>query len=302
MNERTVQRVGILGLGIMGSAFARRASGAGLIVTGWDRAPEHATALAADGVREARSPADAAAGADVVVTMVTDADAVLSVMRDQGAFAAMPAGATWAQMATIGLDGIQQSERLAATRPEITLVDAPVSGSKATAEAGKLIVLASGDRERANPATARFFSSIATQTHWLGPVGSGTRMKLLLNAWLAVVNEGVAEVVGLADVLGVPPRQFTAVVTGGPLVPPWALAKIEKIANQKTAETEFPLRWAEKDVRLALDAAGDAERARLPILNEIAEVWATALDEFGSQDLSAIYTALARRAAGTVRS
>lgn len=205
-------------------------------------------------------------------------------------------------MATIGLEGIEQSAALAATRLELTLLDAPVSGSKAAAEDGKLVVLASGDQARANPATARFFSSIAVQTHWLGPVGTGTRMKLLLNAWIAVLNEGVAEVVNLADILGIAPQDFTAVVAGGPLVPPWASAKIEKIAHGRTDETEFPLRWAEKDVRLALDAAGGAERARLPILNEIAKVWVTALDEFGTQDLSAVYTALARRAASTVRS
>jgi len=296
MNERTTQRVTILGLGIMGSAFAQRAAGAGLVVTGWDRNPERLTALAGDGVIAARSPAEAVAGADTVVTMVPDADAVLSVMRELGAFAAMAPGSTWAQMATVGLAGIEQSAALAATRPEITFVDAPVSGSKATALEGKLIVLASGDRERTNPATIRFFSSLAAQTDWLGPAGAGTRMKLLLNAWIAVLNEGVAEVLALADTLGVAPHDLLSVVTGGPLVPPWALAKIAKIAQQRTNVPEFPLRWATKDVNLALDAAGDA-RARVPILNDIANVWDAALDQYGTADLSAIYNALLRRTA-----
>jgi 3-hydroxyisobutyrate dehydrogenase len=301
MNERTTHRVAILGLGIMGSAFARRAAQAGIFVSGWDRTPERAIALAADGVHPARSPAEAAADADAVVTMVADAAAVLNVMRDQGAFGAMPSGATWAQMATIGIDGVRQAAELAADRPDITLLDAPVSGSKTAAAEGKLVVLASGERERANPAAIRLFAALASQTHWLGPVGAGTRMKLLLNAWLAVLNEGVAEVAGLADVLGVAPRQFSALVAGGALVPPWALAKLDKIAERRTNETEFPLRWAEKDVVLALDAAGDAARTRLPILNEIAKVWATALDEFGTHDLSAIYTALARRTTSVPR-
>jgi 3-hydroxyisobutyrate dehydrogenase len=207
----------------------------------------------------------------------------------------MAAGSTWAQMATIGLEGIRQAADLATTRPEVTLLDAPVSGSKTAALAGKLVVLASGNRELANPGAMRLFSSLAQQTHWLGPVGAGTRMKLLLNAWIAVLNEGVAEIMGLADVLGVEPKAFTGVVAGGPLVPSWALAKVEKIAQRRTEETEFPLKWADKDVRLALDAAGEAARARLPILNDIANVWATALDEFGADDLSAVYEALACR-------
>jgi 3-hydroxyisobutyrate dehydrogenase len=300
MNTSRTPRVAILGLGIMGSAFALRAVRAGQAVTGWDRNPKQLAALAADGLRAATSPAEAAANADLVVTMVADAEAVLSVMRDEGAFAAMPAGANWAQMATIGLAGIEQSAALAATRPEINLVDAPVSGSKAAAEEGNLIVLASGDRQRVNQATTVFFEILAAQVHWLGPIGSGTRMKLLLNAWLAFLNEGDAELVGLADVLGVNPRTFLEVVAGGPLVPRWALNKIEKIVERKTNQTEVPLRWAEKDVRLALDAAGD-ERARLPILSEIVNVWASALDEFGTHDLSAIYDALARRASTPAR-
>jgi 3-hydroxyisobutyrate dehydrogenase len=282
--------VTVLGLGIMGSAFAHTAAARGLQVTGWDRSPAHLAALTAGGGRFASTAAEAAANADVVVTMVPDADAVMDVMTSQGAFAAMRPGAVWVQMSTIGVEGTERALRLAATRGDVTLIDAPVSGSKAVAEQGKVLVLASGDRERAGAATQRFFEALGT-VQWLGEAGAGTRMKLLFNAWIAIEMEGVAELAILAGALGVDLQRFASLAAGGPLVPPWALAKMKKISEGTTAETEFPLRWADKDVRLARSAAGD-QRARLPMLGTIDAVWAGAVERYGGDDLSAIYVAL----------
>jgi 3-hydroxyisobutyrate dehydrogenase len=223
--------------------------------------------------------------------MVSNADAVLSIMKEREVLPAMKPGAVWIQMSTIGVEGTERASRLAVTRPEIGFLDAPVSGSKAAAEQGKLVILASGDKVRAGAAAQPFFDAIAAQTHWLGEVGQGTRMKLLFNAWIAVLMEGVAEVSILGDALGIDLGRFASLVSGGPLVPAWAVAKLQKIKEGRTAETEFPLRWAHKDVQLALAAAGE-ERARLPILNKIDATWAEAEPGFGADDLSAIYLAL----------
>jgi 3-hydroxyisobutyrate dehydrogenase len=219
---------------------------------------------------------------------------VLDVMDDLGAFSAMKPGACWVQMATIGVEGTERALRLAQTRPEITFVDAPVSGSRKPAEAGKLVILASGDRERAGPETQRFFEAVGSNVHWLGAAGQGTRMKLVFNAWMGVVMEGVAEVATLCDALAVEPARFAELAEGGPLFPSWALEKLRKIVAGTVEEPEFPLRWAEKDVSLALSAAGDA-RAALPVLSDIATVWEDAAADFGSYDLSAVYLALQRR-------
>jgi 3-hydroxyisobutyrate dehydrogenase len=283
--------VAILGLGIMGSALARGAARAGLTTTGWSRSAARDSAATSNTVHIVPTARDAVLEADVVVSMVSDADAVLSIMDEHAAFSAMKPGAAWIQMSTIGVDGTERASRLAATRPEIVFLDAPVSGSKATAEQGKLVILASGDRLRAGETVQRFFDAIAVRTHWLGDVGQGTRMKLLFNAWLAFLMEGVAEVSILEDALGLEPGRFASLVPGGPLVPPWAVAKLEKIRDKRTAETEFPLRWAYKDVLLALAAAGK-EGSRIPALNKIAVTWADAAKDFGEDDLSAIYLAL----------
>ncbi len=289
MSDDTSAKIAIIGLGIMGSAIARTAASGGMQVVCWDRTPERAAALASGGLRAAKTAGDAAAGADVVVTMVADADAVMNVMEGQGAFAAMRSGASWVQMSTIGVEGTERALRLAATRSDVSLIDAPVSGSRAVAEQGKLLILASGDRDRAG-AVQRFFDALGT-TQWLGEAGQGTRMKLLFNAWIAIVMEGVAELAILADALGVELQRFEALVAGGPLVPPWALAKMKKITQGRTAETDFPLRWADKDVRLALSAAGE-KRAQLPALNTIDALWSRAVERFGGHDLSAVYVAL----------
>ncbi|MDB5040187.1 MAG: 3-hydroxyisobutyrate dehydrogenase [Candidatus Eremiobacteraeota bacterium] len=222
--------------------------------------------------------------------MVADADAVLDVMEAQGAFAAMRSGASWAQMSTIGVEGTERASRLAASRADVTYIDAPVSGSKAVAAQGKLLILASGDRERAGAAVQHAFDALGT-TQWLGAAGQGTRMKLLFNAWIAIVMEGVAEAAILAGALGVDVHRFASLMSGGPLVSPWAIAKMKKITENTMAETEFPLRWADKDVRLALSAAGE-ERDRLPMLDTIEGGWSLAVERFGGYDVSAIYLAL----------
>jgi 3-hydroxyisobutyrate dehydrogenase len=284
-------KVSIIGLGIMGAAMARSAARGGLNTTAWDRSPDRASGLASDSIHFAQRAQDAVQDADIVVTMVSNADAVMSIMKEREVLPAMKPGAVWIQMSTIGVEGTERASRLAATRPEIGFLDAPVSGSKAAAEQGKLVVLASGDQVRTGAVARPFFDAIASQTHWLGEVGQGTRIKLLFNAWIAVLNEGVAEVSILGNALAVDLERFASLTSGGPVVPAWAVAKLRKIIEGRTADTEFPLRWAHKDVQLALAAAGE-KRGLLPILSQIDATWAEAEPAFGADDLSAIYLAL----------
>src|SRR6201996_130423 len=163
-------RISILGLGIMGAAMARSAARGGLNATAWDRSPDRASSVASDRVQVARCAQDAVRDADIVVTMVSNADAVLSIMKEREVLLVMKPGAVWIQMSTIGVEGTERALRLAGTRPEIGFLDAPVSGSKAAAEQGKLVILASGDQVRTGAAVKPFFDAIAVQTHWLGDV------------------------------------------------------------------------------------------------------------------------------------
>ena len=138
--ENSTPTVAVLGLGVMGHAMAVNARRAGLATVVWNRSPERTRDLVELGALAVGSAADAARGADIVVTMLTDVDAVLSVAIDHGVLEAMAPGAIWVQMSTIGLGIDRIAELVAEWRPDVTLLDAPVSGSKGPAEAGSLTI------------------------------------------------------------------------------------------------------------------------------------------------------------------
>jgi 3-hydroxyisobutyrate dehydrogenase len=167
-------------------------------------------------------------------------------------------------------------------------VDAPVSGSKGPAEAGELLILASGP-PAAEAVLAPAFSAIGRKTVWLGAAGQGTRMKLVINAYLSFLIEGVAEALKLGSVLAIDPARLDEVIEGGPLDAPLADAKLHKIASGDFAP-EFPLEWALKDVDLAIAAA---DGTRLPMLEALSDQWRTAVKAgLGRKDISAARLAL----------
>jgi 3-hydroxyisobutyrate dehydrogenase len=142
----TQEPVAVLGLGaMMGHGMATSALRAGIPPIVWNCKPEAARDLAGLGAEVAATVADAARRAAIVVTMVTDTDAVMSIARDQDMFAALAPGALWTQMSTIGVAGIDRVAALVdAERPEVMLLDAPVSGCKDPAAQGQLTIFASG--------------------------------------------------------------------------------------------------------------------------------------------------------------
>jgi 3-hydroxyisobutyrate dehydrogenase len=255
----------------------------------WNRNPETTRDLADLGAAVAKTPADAAQQGAIVVTMVTDADVVVSIARDQGMLAALAPGAIWVQMSTIGVAGIERVEAMVdAERPDVTLIDAPVSGSKDPAEQGQLTIFASGPgevRSRLGP----LFDALGQRTIWVGPVGTGSRMKLTANAWLALAAEAVNTSVALARRLGLETETVMNALGGGPLVSPWQAAKLQRIA-QGDFSAQFSLSLALKDVHLALEAAGDH---RFPALAGLADEWQQAVDDgLGDGDLTVVTRAL----------
>lgn len=281
--------VAVLGTGIMGSAIARRLIAANLRTTVWDRSPAATGPLREAGAELARAPASAVQGAAIVITMLPTADVANEVIFDGKVAEAFSPGAVWAQMGTIGLGAtLEFASRLRDLRPDVLFVDAPVSGSKGPAEDGQLLILASGPAE-ASAILTPAFSAIGRKTVWLGDAGQGSRMKLVVNAYMSALIEGVAEALELADRLGVDSSKLAEAIEGGPLDAPIADAKLHKMERGDFAP-EFPLEWALKDVDLALAAAGDA---RLPMLTALSQQWRAAVDAgHGREDVSATRIAL----------
>ncbi|MEV4655914.1 NAD(P)-dependent oxidoreductase [Micromonospora sp. NPDC049301] len=288
---KQVQQVAVLGLGGMGAPMAANIIRAGLPTVAWNRRPEPARRLGEQGAEVAQSPADAVRRADVVITMVTDADAVRSIATDQGMLAAMAQGAVWAQMSTIGVTETERLARLvAAERPDVVMVDAPVAGSRGPAERGELIVLASGPEQVRDP-IAPVFDALGKRTVWVGPTGAGSRLKLVNNLLLAFVAEGLADAIALGERLGLDRAATLAALNGSPLVAPWAAEKLERIGRDDYS-AQYPLALALKDVNLALR---EVEAGQLPAAEALAAEWQWVTDQgLGSEDLTVVTRALAR--------
>ena len=281
----TYEPVAVLGIGAMGHGMAVSTLRAGIPVIVWNRTMEATRDLAELGAQVAETAADAARRAAIVVTMVTDADAVISIARDQGMLAAMTPGAIWAQMSTIGVAGIDRVAAMAGSeRPDVMLLDAPVSGSKDPAEHGQLTIFASGPGE-ARSRVAPLFDALGQRTIWVGEAGAGTRLKLVNNTWLAFETEAVAASVALGRRLGLETATVVNALGGSPLVSPWQAAKLQRVADGEFS-AQFALSLAVKDVRLASQAAGDG---RFAVLACLADEWQQAVDQgLGEMDLTVV--------------
>jgi len=180
-------RVAVLGTGIMGAPMARNLLKAGLQVRVWNRTPAKARVLAAEGADLGQTPADAVREAAFVVTMLTDAAAVLAVMGQ--AAESVPDGAVWLQTSMVG-KGVESVAGFAEDHG-ITFVDCPVIGTRETAKRGRLVVLASGPGDaldRAQP----IFDAIGSKTVRLAPdAGGASRIKLVATAWTVGIVESL---------------------------------------------------------------------------------------------------------------
>jgi 3-hydroxyisobutyrate dehydrogenase len=282
-------KLAVLGLGTMGRAMAGSALRNGIPTVVWNREPGVARRMADQGAEVATSPADAVKAANMAITMVTDAQAVTTIAIDLGMLEALPAGAVWAQMSTIGLEGTASiSSTVERQRPDVLFLDAPVSGSKVPAEQGKLIIFASGS-EQARPTAEPVFDAIGQRTVWLGQVGMGSRMKLVNNTLLAFAAEGVANSLALARKLGLEVGSVRDAFEGGPLVSPWMAGKLSRIEDDNYSP-EFPLTLALKDVHLALE---QADPQRFTALASLAREWEDIEQQgLGDQDVTVVTRSL----------
>ncbi len=261
--------VAVIGTGTMGSAMATRLLGAGMDVGVWARHRSSTVKVVDAGATAFESAADAAGGADVVITMLPTADATEDVMFNGQGLSSMHKGSIWVQMATIGVERTERlGNKVATDRPDVEFVDAPVSGSRVPAESGQLLILASGS-DAAAQTLEPIFGELGRDTLWLGPAGTGSRMKLVLNTWLAFQTEGAAESAALAANLGVPTQALFAALRDNPLASPYALSKLTKMVDNDF-HADFALDWALKDLDLVASEVGPGVA---PIAAAIADRW-----------------------------
>ncbi|MFE9994558.1 NAD(P)-dependent oxidoreductase [Streptomyces avermitilis] len=282
--------VSVLGTGIMGAAMARNLARAGHTVRAWNRTRAKAEPLAADGAHIADTPAEAVKGADIVLTMLHDGDAVLGVMR-QAAPALRP-GTAWIQSTTAGLDALTGLADFAREH-RLVFFDAPVLGTRQPAEAGQLVVLAAGPTESRETVTP-VFDAVGSRTLWTaedGAAGSATRLKLVANSWVIAATNATGEVLALAQALGVDPQNFFDAIAGGPLDMGYLHAKADLVLNNGLTPASFAVSTAEKDARLIVQA-GQEHGVRLDGAEASAErLHRAAAQGHADEDMAAVYYA-----------
>lgn len=273
----------------MGGEMARNLARSGIEVRAWNRTAEKIEDLASlEHVTACETAVEAVGGAGVVLTVLSDDEATIAVFDGpDGVGGVAEPGAVWLQMGTIGIAGTERCAELA-RHAELGFVDAPVLGTKQPAEAGELVVLASGPdngRELLEP----IFDAVGKRTIWAGEAGAGTLLKLVVNSWIVTVVEGVAEMIALAEAIGVDPTLAFDAVSGGPLDLPYMQTKGRSTIAREFAPS-FRLALAAKDADLVIQAASFAD-LDLPMLEAIAKRFAEAAREHGDKDLSAVYLA-----------
>lgn len=281
--------VAVLGTGTMGAPIARNLATAGFDVRAWNRTGSKAEPLTADGVTVAGSPADAAAGADVLLTMLYDAASVAAVAAE--ALPALAGGAVWLQTSTVGVAGARELAALAGEHG-VPYVDAPVLGTKAPAEKGALVVLASGApevRARVEPV----LEVIGSRTMWVEGDTGASALKLVVNSWVLALTEATAEAVALAEAAGLDPRLFLDAINGGPTDSTYARLKGEAMIT-RSFPPSFALSAALKDAGLVL-ALGEAVGVEMAVTAAVGRHMARAVDlGHGDEDMAATYMAHSR--------
>jgi 3-hydroxyisobutyrate dehydrogenase-like beta-hydroxyacid dehydrogenase len=244
-------KVGFAGLGAMGTGIVRRLLASGHEVAAWNRSREKADALAPEGVRVAGSPADLARECDVVFSMLTNATAVESVVRE--ALPALGPGKIWLDCSTIAPD---ESRAIAALVHETgaTFLDAPVSGSPATLAAGQLSIMVGGDREafeRVEP----ILLDLGPKVTYLGPQGSALVMKFAINLSLVVQGMSFCESVAMAESAGIARDAAVDAVLKSVIASPMLGYRGPMILEGKMPETPFadvPLQQKDQELGLRL--------------------------------------------------
>ena len=281
----------LLGCGLMGTPMGQRLIHAGHALTVWNRSRDKTSTLAAMGARVASTAADACANAEVIITMLTDGDAVLHVLFDEGGAAtAIPQGALFIDMSSIRPEQAQDiNVRLA--QHGVNAVDAPVSGGTLGAEAGTLAIMVGAqesDYARAEP----ILSILGRPTH-VGPPGCGQLSKLANQMIVGITIGAVAEALLLAERGGANPAKVREALRGG-----FADSRILEVHGQRMVDQDFAkrgsLRIQHKDLRNAQHTAAQLGMA-CPITQQLEQLYALAeKNGWGDLDQSALYLQLAQ--------
>ncbi len=286
-------RLGFIGIGNMGSRIAKRLLEHGYQVIAYNRSREAAEALVKYGATVAESIAELASKADVILSSLTNDDAIKSVYADpEGVFAHMRRGSAIVEMSTVLPATSRQLYELS-REAGVKFLDSPVSGSTPSAEDGTLTLFCGGDEELFQAAQP-IFSSIASQYFYLGGSGSGTAMKLVANTLLGVGMQAIAESVALGQKEGLDRHRLLEVLSHTAVIAPAHLGKLSR-ADRGDYSAQFAIRLMNKDFGLVLETAA-ATKVPMPATAAAFQINIAEFSESNEEDFSAVITLMERLA------
>ena len=280
-------KIGFIGLGIMGSRMAANLQKHGYSLVVFNRTRAKAEPLLGPCGTFSDSPAKVADQADILFTMLANPDAVEeAALRASGFLNYLRPNALWVDCSSVNPSFSKKMAAAAAAR-QIRFVDAPVTGSAAVAEQGKLVFWVGG--EDADLETIRsLLLCMGNKIVHVGSHGMGTSLKMVINLLIGNAMAAFAEGMALGEGLGISREVLFDSLLGMPAVAPFLAAKREKI-ERGNYDPEFPLRWMQKDLHLASVSAYETDVA-LPVTNVTKEVYRLAMREgHATEDFSAIY-------------
>jgi 3-hydroxyisobutyrate dehydrogenase-like beta-hydroxyacid dehydrogenase len=277
----------------MGSRIAKRLLAHGYQLMAYNRSREAAEALVKYGATVADSIAELASEVDVVLSSLTNDDAVKSVYSDpEGVFAHVRRGSAIIEMSTV-LPATSRELYNLSREAGVKFLDSPVSGSTPAAEEGTLTLFCGGDEELFQAAQP-IFSSVASQYFYLGGSGSGTAMKLVANTLLGVGMQAIAESVALGQKEGLDRHRLLEVLSHTAVIAPAHLGKLPR-ADVGDYSAQFAIRLMNKDFGLVLETAA-AAKVPMPATAAAFQMNVAEFNEGREEDFSAVITLMERLA------
>jgi 3-hydroxyisobutyrate dehydrogenase-like beta-hydroxyacid dehydrogenase len=280
------QKIGFMGLGIMGTPMAANLLKAGYPVTVYNRSPEKAEILVQQGAGRAATPKALAEAAEVVIAMVTGPEALDDLLwGSQGAGEALNSSKVFINMSSVAPRYTRElAAELAPTG--VTFIDAPVSGTKKPAEEGTLLILAGGPPGKVQELEPVLLA-MGKKVIYCGEAGQGSMMKMFINLLLGLMMEGLAEVLNFGRLGGLTLPAMLDTVFSGPLNCGLFQMKAPNLENN-TYPTAFPLKHMTKDAKFIVDTAYELG-APVPVAQTILQLYRMGVAQgWGDEDISAI--------------
>ncbi|CAH9114321.1 unnamed protein product [Cuscuta epithymum] len=282
-----MEEIGFLGIGIMGKAMAMNLLRHGFKVTVWNRTLSRCDELVEQGASLGESPAAVVKKCKYTIGMLSDPCAALSVVFDKnGVLEQISGGKSYIDMSTVDADTSSKINEAIISRGG-TFLEAPVSGSKKPAEDGQLVILAAGEKDLYGQVLP-VFDVLGKKSFFLGQVGNGAKMKLVVNMIMGSMMNVFSEGLALADKSGLEQQTLLDVLDLAAVANPMFKMKGPSMIKNNYSPA-FPLKHQQKDMRLAL-ALGDENAVSMPLAAAANEAFKKARSlGLGDLDFSAVY-------------